>query len=45
MSQTKNSQVSVEKTLSEGAKTDGKGEVNSEEIIENTELSDEQEDK
>ena len=45
MSQTKNSQVSVEKTLSEGAKTDGKGEVNSEEIIENTELSDAQEDK
>ena len=45
MSQTKNSQVNVEKTLSEDAKTDGKAEVNSEEIIEITELSDEQEDK
>ena len=45
MSQTKNSQVNVEKTLSEDAKTDGKAEVNSEEIIENTELSDAQEDK
>ena len=45
MSQTKNSQVNVEKTLSENAKTDGKAEINLEEIIENTELSDEQEDK
>ena len=45
MSQTKNSQFNVEETLSEDAKTDGKAEVNSEEIIENTELSDEQEDK
>ena len=45
MSQTKNSQVNVEKTLSENAKTDGKAEINSEEIIENTELSDAQEDK
>ena len=45
MSQTKNSQVNVEKILSEDAKTDGKAEVNSEEIIENTELSDAQEDK
>ena len=45
MSQTKNSQVNVEKTLSENAKTDGKAEINSEEIIENTELSDEQKDK
>ena len=45
MSQTKNSQLNVEKTLSEDAKTDGKADVNSEEIIENTELSDAQEDK
>ena len=45
MSQTKNSQVNVEKTLSENAKTDGKAVINSEEIFENTELSDEQEDK
>lgn len=45
MSQTKNSQVNVEKTLSENGKKDGKAEINSEEIIENTELSDEQEDK
>ena len=45
MAQTKNSQVTVEKTLNEDTKTDGKAEINSEEIIENTELSDVEEDK
>ena len=45
MAQTKNSQVAVEKTLHEDTKTDGKAEINSEEIIKNTEVSDVEEDK
>ena len=45
MSQTKNTQVNTEKTLSEETKIEEKAETKSEEKNENTELSDSKEEK